>query len=133
MQRRSLLRSSLSVGTLSVAGCLALNFDSEGRSGVNEKLEIRNNLTETVLLHVVVERDELDGSQDKETVFERDVSIPAGQTKVLEVLGDTRFHILVTRSDQEMTFSASPICSQASTMILVTETGELENKVEDCE
>lgn len=121
------------MGTLSIAGCIGLNFDSEGRSGVNEELEIRNNLNETILLHVVVERDELDGSQDKETVFERDVSVPATQTKVFEVLGDTRFQITVTGLDQEMTFSTRPICNHASTMIIVTETGELQNEVEYCE
>lgn len=133
MQRRTLLRSSLSAGTLSIAGCIGLNFDSEGRSGVNEELEIRNTLNETVSLHVVVERDDLDGSQDTETVFERDVSVPAAQTEVLEVLGDTRFLITVTGLDQETTFSTRPICSHASTMVLVTETGELQNEVEYCE
>lgn len=130
MQRRVFLGSSLGFGVVSTAGCL---FGVGGRTGVNGKLEIANDFDERVSLRVTVDRNEPAGSQNLETVFEEDVSVPAKQTETLEVLGDDQFRITVAGLGDGITFWTRPICDAARTAVIITGRGELRNEVEDCE
>lgn len=132
MQRRSLLRSSLSVGALSLAGCIRLNFDSEGRRGVNEELELRNNWTETVMLHISIENGRAPAEQ-REVVFDGAVELPANQTVTRDVLGDDQYYLTVEMEREPHRFGTRPICDRAFTRIIVTEDGELTSQIQDCE
>lgn len=132
MRRRSLLRSSLPVGTFSVAGCIALNFDSEGRRGVNKELELRNNRTEAVTLHISIWKGGAPAEQ-REVVFDEAVEIPANQTITHDVLGDDQYYITVEMEEESHQFGTRPICDRAFTRIIVTEDGELSSQVQDCE
>lgn len=117
-------------GSLATSGCL---FGIGGPTGVNKTLKLRNNTEKEVQIHVVVERNEPAGSQNRETVFEKSVSIPPNQTTTRDVLGDYQFIITVTGLGQEMEFGTRPICNEASTTITVTEAEEIRDEVEGCE
>lgn len=132
MQRRSLLRSSLSVGTFALAGCFALNFNSEGRKGVNKELELRNNWTEAVTLHISIENGRAPAEQ-REVVFDAAIEIPANQTITRDVLGDYQYYITVEMEEESHQFGTRPICDRAFTRIIVTKDGELTSQIQDCE
>ncbi|WP_440009257.1 hypothetical protein [Halomicrococcus sp. SG-WS-1] len=124
MHRRQFLQASLSVGLGVTAGC---------SNGVNKELDVINNSGENVTLHIIIDRNKPAGSQNKKTIFDEDVTVSAKQTKTLTVLGKNQFELTVTRTEQEMTFWTRPICSAARTAIIIEESGELRNEVEDCE
>lgn len=119
------------VGTLSTAGCL-LDFGSEGRMGVNEELELRNDRPETVTLNISIERGSAPADQ-REVVFDGAVEIPANQTVSRDVLGDDQYYITVEMDQESHRFGTRPICDSAFTRIIVTEDGELTSQIQDCE
>lgn len=132
MRRRFFLGGSLSVGALSVSGCIALNFDSEGRRGVNKELELRNNWTEAVTLHISIEKGRAPAEQ-REVVFDDAVEIPANQTITRDVLGDDQYYLSVEMGQSSHQFGTRPICDRAFTRIIVTEDGKLTSEIQDCE
>lgn len=121
------------MGTITVAslsGCLSR---LPGNWGANKELKIVNNYSEPVVLKIIVEESYPVEEHNRERVFEGNVSVAPGKTKTLDVLGDLQFRITVTGLDQEMSFLTRPICQGARTVIIIRESGELQNDVVSCE
>lgn len=110
-----------------------MHIEASRELGANKHLEIINNYSEPVELHIVVIESYPVEEQDRERVFEGNVSIAAGESKPLDVLNDLQFRITVTGLDQEMSLLTRPICKGTKTTITVDESGELQKEVVSCE
>lgn len=98
---------------------------------MNKRIRLTNNSDTEVILGVVVHRD---GRADPDTkVFEGDVTVPAGETEVREVLGDDQYRITVSGRGHTTEFFSRPICDHARTEVFVTPADELRFEVDSCE
>ena len=128
MHRRSFLFSSV-ITVSATSGC----FGFGKRIGGNKRINVVNNYQKNVQLNIHVELNKPAGSQNSETVYDETVTIPANETKHLDVLGDNQYRITVTMSDEKVSFFTRPICNSARTIVIVTHDGGLTNEVEFCE
>lgn len=116
-----------------MSGCL---FGIADRWGDNPILELQNHGESAVRLEITVEREtHRDGGNEvtRTIVFDETVSVAAGGTEMLEVLGDDSFRITVRVGDRRLQFSTFPKCDDAFTRVTVTDERTLAAATRDCE
>lgn len=104
----------------------------EDRRGVNKTLQVENNASESVRLHILVRLDNTPG-ETEEAVFDQNVSVSPGEAREFEILGENQYGITVTGLDQEKRYTTRPICNTAYTRIIVAKNREIQFDVGTCE
>lgn len=122
--RRSVLALGAAVGGSLLAGC-ASPF------GLNPTLRIESRFDEAVTLGVRIRRYE-NGAYET-VVFDEQISVPAGETVSREVFERSQYEVAVTTPGSVMRVVTRPICDGARTVVRITPTGELTNRVRFCE
>lgn len=127
MNRRAVLGILFFGVTSFTAGC----YQFEGPSGVNEMLEIDNDLDKEVTLTVLIDERQDDGEYDP--ITETDITVTANGSTERDLLGQSQYRITVSGIGQEVQFTTRPICDGARTQIIITESERLNYRVADCE
>ena len=127
MNRRTVLRGTLALAPTAIVGCVG--FDRP--SGVNETIEFESKYPEDVTLAVVVE-ERLEGGET-ETVRDDEVTVPGEGGDSRELLDAASYYVTVSGLDDDVRFTARPICDDAVTRVLVAADGELGYYTVDCE
>ena len=133
MNRRRFLYVGATAGTTGMSGCL---FGIADRWGANPTLELRNHGDSAVQLEITVERETFrEGGNEvtRTSVFDETVTVTAGETKTLEILGDDSFRITVRLGDRRLQFETLPTCDDAFTRVTVADDRSLSAKTRDCE
>lgn len=133
MNRRTVLHTGVAVGTVATTGCL---FGFGDTWGANRELELRNAYNETVQLNVTVEREnhpQGGGKPTTTTVFEKTVTVDAGEQKAVDALGDASYRVTVQWGERTLVFRTQPNCNDAYTQVMVDKDGDLRAKIRDCE
>ncbi len=126
--RRHLLALISSSAIIGTAGCLG-GFG--GPSGVNETVVIDNDLDREVTLTIAIEERRDGGEYDP--VTETNATVAANESAERDLLGQSQYRVTITGIDQEIQLITRPICDDAITRIIITESRRIDYWVEDCE
>ena len=98
---------------------------------MNETVMIENELDGEIALTIAIEERQDGGEYD--LVTEIDITVDANGSAQRDLLGHSQYRITVTGLDQEIQLATRPICDDAITRIIITETRQLDYWVQDCE
>lgn len=128
--RRRELATMLATASVSISsGCVFFGIEDE--IGSNDDLEIINRADNSVVLNVLIRYERLGTTPDP--IFEEQIEVKGNSERVLEVLGDNSYRIIVNGPRDTLSFKSSPQCDHARTAIIITQNKKLMSEVQICE
>ncbi|WP_252700983.1 hypothetical protein [Natronosalvus vescus] len=98
---------------------------------MNETVVIDNDLDREVTLTIAIEERRDGGEYDP--VTETNATVAANESAERDLLGQSQYRVTITGIDQEIQLITRPICDDAITRIIITESRRIDYWVEDCE